>query len=133
MDVIRITETCSDIQNRETYKFLENLNCFSLLDCAHATDLQKLDCAEVLVLDHLDQAQESSKLLSQVIALGNQISTLILVDSNRHFSLPAISRLQMTRHFIFHSPPSEPLNLALNQSQHRQLHELIHRNKENAA
>jgi hypothetical protein len=133
MDVYRVTDSCKDIQNRETYKLLEKINTFTLLECRNAKDLVKMDKTNTLVLDHFDETHDPSSLLKKILNSQPSFSTIILVDSDSNFATPVMSTLDIQTHIIFNSNHDEPHSELCNADKQDLLVELIHRRKEMAA
>ena len=109
MDVFRVSEACNDVHNRETYKLLEKLSTFSLLECRNISELSKMDLASTLALDHFDESSNPSALLNQILNSELDLSTIIVVDRDPNFSTPGMSRLDIKTHIIFNSHYDESL------------------------
>ena len=133
MDVDRFTDACKDIHNRETYKLLEKMNTFTLLECRNAKDILRIDKTNTLVLDHFDESDDPSTLLKKILNSQPSISTIILVDSDSNFATPAMSSLDIQTHIIFNSNHDESHSEPSNVKKQELLVDLIHRRKDIAA
>lgn len=133
MKIFRITETCNDIQSRETYKLLEKLNTFTLLECRNVSALRKKDPTSTLVLDHFDESPDPSSLLNQIFHLNADLSSVVLVDRNQHFSIPIIDQLEVRAHVIFHPEHAEGQSNQTNEQKHELLLEMLQNADEMAA
>lgn len=133
MDVYRVTDACKDIQNRETYKLLEKINTFTLLECRNAKYLSKMDITNTLVLDHFDESHDPSSLLGNILKSQASISTIILVDSDSNFATQVMSSLDIQAHIIFNSNHDESHSEPSNAKKQELLVDLIHRRNDIAA
>lgn len=133
MNIYRITESTCDISTREIYGLLEKLNTFTLLECRDVQKISLNNLTNTIVLDHFDEAKEPSSLLKQLTSSQLNISTLLLVDSDPKFTIPNLTKLNVSAHIIFDFPSDTELKQEANLNKHELLIYMIQRNKEIAA
>ena len=131
MQIIQITEYSDETSKREIYAFLEQLSSFSMLDCRHCTDISKLDCAEVLVLDHFDETSHPERLLDEIQQSQSHLKAVVLVDQDPDFALAEKHGLEVNWRVVFQD--LETCGEQSNAQKHEHLIQLFHQLNQKAA
>lgn len=130
MNFYRITDPCTELEMRQTYGLLEKLSTFTLLECRHIKDINKVNLTDTLVLDHFDESTDPYNLLDQITQHTRDTSNIILVERDTNFTSGCMSALDIRAHIVFKSGHDSDRN---NSEQQELLINLIHRRKEMAA